>query len=258
MSLGGWCLRSTDCLYWSGTVPSAILTHHLEPLETTMICQYCGAGIPDDSKFCTYCGAPLVPQDTTHLAGTPVFPPPVFHAPYRYKLSLEKLFGDTFELYKRNFGTMCLIGLIFIVIVFVLVPVSFVTEFIKGMAEAEENRILWAMAVARDICLQFLGAILQWYIMLGMFRQCLYNAKGGTGLQARLIFPPLMLFLKFVGLMLVLTCIYLGILLLCWLPAGIMLLGAYLAGAGAFADNGFTATPMILLFAVCTFGAVNK
>jgi hypothetical protein len=222
------------------------------PYETTMICQHCGAGIPDDSKFCTYCGAPLVPQDTDHFADPPVdiAGTPVFSIPYRNKLSLDKLFGDTFELYKRNFGTMCLVGLIFVVIAFAFLPFSFATEYLKEMAEAEENRALWVMAVAGDICFSILHTILMWYIMLGVFRQCLYLARSGIGLQARMLFPPFMLFLKYVGLVLVVTCIVYGILLLCLLPAGIAFLGAYLSGA--FADNNFP-VPIMVPLVVCVF-----
>ena len=210
-----------------------------------MICQHCGAGIPDDSKFCTYCGAPLVPQAAAPLSGSPVFP-----VPYRYTLSLNKLLGDTIELYKQNFGTMCLVGLIIVIFSGVALPFTYAAGFLQEKSLAEGNRILFAAALAGNICFSILGTILQWYIMFGGIRQCLYFARGGTDLQARLMFPPFMLFLKFIGLTLVLGSIYLGILLLCWLLPGIMFLGAYLSGA--FADNVFATNIMISLFVVCT------
>jgi hypothetical protein len=62
-----------------------------------------------------------------------------------------------------------------------------------------------------QICMQILQTIAQWYVMLGVMRQCLYIARGGTGFQAYLMFPPLMMFLKFVGLILLLSCIYYGV-----------------------------------------------
>ena len=60
-----------------------------------MICQHCEAGVPDNSSFCAYCGA-------------------LFPRPTNCRLDIGKLFGDTFKLYKRNFGTVCLIGAVVI------------------------------------------------------------------------------------------------------------------------------------------------
>jgi len=116
------------------------------------------------------------------------------------------------------------------------------------MAEAEENSVLWTMAAGGGICFAILHTILVWYIILGVTRQCLYLARGGIGLRAKMLFPPLMMFLKFFGLMLVLQCIYMGILLLFMLPPGIAYLGAYLSGA--FADNNFPLEIMIPLVSV--------
>jgi len=221
----------------------------LDSHETTMICPHCGAGIPDDSNFCTYCGTSLNPEAS---AGTPVFP-----APYRYKLSLNKLFGDTFELYKRNFGTMCLLGLVMLGIPLVFIPFDMAVSFIQVAARTAENHFLLMMAGLGRICLLILQCILQWYIALGVLRQCLYLAKGGSGFQSRMIFPPFRGFLKYVGLILVFQCIFLGILLLCALPSGIIALVAYCAGA--FSDNNVSANIMIpltivgVLFAIADF-----
>jgi len=204
-----------------------------------MICQHCGAGIPDDVNFCAYCGTPLVPQAPSHSADSPVFP-----TPYRYKLSLNKLLEDTFELYKRNFGTMCLVGLVVIVGMCVFVPFNAAADFILEMERVAEDTVLLTMALVGKISLQILQTIFLWYIILGMIRQCLYLAKGGTGFQARMFFPPFRGFLKYAGLMLVTQCIILSIVLLFALPPAILFAVAY--SAGAFADNNNVSAAIII------------
>jgi uncharacterized membrane protein len=100
---------------------------------------------------------------------------------------------------------------------------GFVSGTTQAMAKLAENRALLTMVIGADICLQILQTILIWYIMLGIIRQCLYTARGGIGFQMNLMFPPFMMFLKMVGLMLILFII----MLLFLLPAlGTLLIGA--------------------------------
>jgi len=172
-----------------------------------MICQHCEAGIPDNSSFCTYCGAPLV-------------------HPTNYRLDLGKLLGDTFELYKRNFGTLCLIGLVLLAVPLVFMPLDMVTSFVQDWAKQAGNRALFIAAMSADVCFQILQVILGWYIALGVIRQCLYLARGGTGFQMSMMFSPFMMFLKYAGLMLVIMCIVMPF----FIPGAGMVVASFFAG----------------------------
>jgi membrane-anchored glycerophosphoryl diester phosphodiesterase (GDPDase) len=177
-----------------------------------MICQHCGAEITNGSNFCTYCGTPVAHN---HPAGTPIppyhFAPPL-PAPRAYKLNLEKLFGDTFELYKRHFGTMCLVGLCLVGIPFVLglcgAGVEITMRAVEKMGNSDFLVILLMCCYA---FLQIFSTLVQWYLILGAIRQSLYLVRGGVGFQANIMFPPLMVFLKFAGLMFVLFCLYVAV-----------------------------------------------
>jgi hypothetical protein len=183
-----------------------------------MICQNCGADIPDSHSFCTHCGTPQ------RLAGASV-PLPA------YKLDLGKLLNDTFELYKRHFGIMCLIGLVLCVVPFIFAPFSVATSLGQEMVKRMENKeILFALLVGCDILIAILQHLVQFYIVLGIIRQGLYLARGGTGFQANLMFPPLMMYLKIVGIYLLIGCISVAILLM---PALLILIIGLAVGAFA-------------------------
>jgi hypothetical protein len=151
-----------------------------------MICQHCGAEVPDNSDVCAHCGAPLA-------------------RPTNYRLNLGKLFDDTFDLYKQNFGTMCLIGLALLAIPSVFTPFDMTIGFMQKMANQETNAPLIITFVGVKACLDILQTIIEWYIALGIFRLCLYLARGGTGFPMSTM-PPLMMYLKFAGLMLIMMC----------------------------------------------------
>ena len=117
-----------------------------------------------------------------------------------YKLDLGKLFSDTFELYKRNLGTMCLVVLILMIIPMIFGPAGSVMTFITQMTVRQGgDDTLFAMLIAGQVCLQILQTILQWYIVLGILRQCLYIARGQTDLRMNLLSSPFSLYLKYVG-----------------------------------------------------------
>jgi len=215
-----------------------------------MTCQHCGAGISENSIFCTYCGASVL-EAAEHFAGTPPHlagtPAPLPNAP-AYKLDLGRLLGDTFELYTRNFGTMCLVGAVMCGIPFIFYigsMMSFLAMHIVG--REAELAIFSAMLWGIHILMQILYGLAFWYVILGAIRQGLHLARGGTDFRIDMMFPPPMMFLKVVGLTLLLSCISYGAVLLCLLPVAPMLLIAYFAGA--FADNGI-ATGMIAMIAV--------
>ena len=182
-----------------------------------MICPQCGIEISDNSNFCTHCGAPLHSTGTPDLAG----------APFSYKLNFEKLLRDTFELYKRNFGTMCLVGLIMFIVPLVVIPFNIITSAMQGWAQATDNAPLLIAAAVGDVLISILQTLLQWYVMLGIIRQCLYTVRGGTGIRINLICPPFMTYLKFVGIVLVLGCIQFGIMLPVAIPIfiGVAMMG---------------------------------
>jgi hypothetical protein len=114
-----------------------------------------------------------------------------------YKLKLGKLLGDTFVLYWRNFGTMCLLGLI----VGVIPAIFDVCD-----ATVEGNRAF-----------QFFSSLFSFYMSILATFQCLYTARGGVGLQRGLMI------LSFSRLwrVFVYVLIYCGVLLACLIPAGI-------------------------------------
>ncbi|MCL2711528.1 MAG: zinc-ribbon domain-containing protein [Planctomycetaceae bacterium] len=166
-----------------------------------MICHNCGATISHNNNFCTYCGARTLEtlETSDYLAGTPLPSAP-------RSLDLGKLLGDTFELYKQHFGTMCLIGVLFcgIPLIFYLCGVAFIVAGMIAMVAAG------GPAVPTPLATLFLGLyflmiiciiLSQLYITLGAIRQCLYVARGGVGFRADLMFPPVIMFLKFFGLM---------------------------------------------------------
>jgi len=219
-----------------------------------MICPHCGAGIPVNSNFCTYCGAALVPQeggapehrqDAEDLAFD-FMNHPAHAPPQRFKLDLGKLLGDTFELYKRHFETFCLVGLLLFGVPFVI---SLIGEILQRAAvamgvgghpewfwaDAEERPALFlflVIGIALSIFTQALQFLVQCYFALGTMRQGLYLARGGSGFQASQMFPPLMPFLKIIGLYLLIACIFVPLVLLFVVPVFVAV-GVTSAGAAA-------------------------
>ena len=157
-----------------------------------MICQHCGATIPENSHFCIYCGVSLEEGAVS----------PVPQPTYRTKLDLAKLLGDTFTLYGRHFGTMCMVGLI-------LVGVS--TFFGVCGALMKEN-------IPLTFLIALLTILATFYVAIMGFRQCLYTARCGADFQPNLVFPPLLMYLKILGLDIVTCCIYMGFFIVLGLP----------------------------------------
>ena len=154
-----------------------------------MICQHCGATIPDNSHFCTYCGVSL------NLAGTPA-----------RKLNLGKLLSDTFKLFGRHFGIMCIVGLIYVGITTIFEVCGILTE------------------LPYSILFSLLELIAQCYVMVVMIRQCLYTARGGIGFERNLMSSSLGMFLPMFGLNLVCDCIFFACMLPAFVVAGIIIL----------------------------------
>ena len=210
-----------------------------------MICQHCGAEIPDSDNFCTYCGASLVPQD---VANSSYFAPPYLadipaHRP-PYKLNLNRLCGDTFELYKRNFGTMCLLGCFVVVIGVIFLPLQSTIFMLQQIVPRWEGYVLYHTLLLRcSYFLTIIQSLLSYYILLGILRQCLYLARGGTGFQANLMFPPFMMYLKLVGLIFLVGIISLAPMI----PVGICYFGFVLSSLQKV-DLGVSATPLIIAF----------
>ena len=149
-----------------------------------MICQHCGATIPENSNFCTYCGAVATQQCEAK---------PQYIGARR--LNLAKLLGDTFTLYGRHFGIMCVVGLIYVGI-----PAIFEIYSI-----ATENHIFEMHGVFNEKITLFsiFSLLVQCYVSIWVIRQCLYIARGGIDLQWNQIFPSFGKFLKFLALNLV-------------------------------------------------------
>jgi len=177
-----------------------------------MICPHCGTTIPETCQFCIYCGGAVAAQDAVYSPDPP--------ATYHVKLNLEKLLGNTFELYKRNFATMCLVGVIFFGVWFVLFSFGMVTSLVATAIGILEPSLRLVATVCDHIFSAVINNLIVWYITLGVLRQCLYTARGGTGFQAELLLPPFMMYLRMVGLMILLGCLTLVVMLL---PAGIVL-----------------------------------
>jgi hypothetical protein len=144
-----------------------------------------------------------------------------------YRLDLGKLFGDTFEIYKRNFGTACLVGLVLLLL---QMPFQVCGMVANVLAEQIEESWLCTLFVVVYFLVMICQILVQWYVILGAIRQGLYLSRGGTGFQARQMFPPFMMYLKVVGLMLFFQCVFFGLALLFILPGGIMCLIAQSTG----------------------------
>ena len=210
-----------------------------------MICQHCGAGISDDRNFCTYCGVPVISQDADF---SPCFAYPLPNDSAEtpvYKLDLGKLLGDTFELYKRHFGTMCYVGLFMAGLPFIFSIGGVLLGIASEVSATEGHSTLVYVFVGLYVFMLILQKLAQWYLMLGAIRHGLFFARGGTGFQANQMFPPLMMFMKVAGFNLLFLCIVCGILLLSLLPGGTMLAVAW--SIDVFADNGPSSTGIIVL-----------
>ena len=135
-----------------------------------MICQHCGATISDGNHFCIYCGRSQEGNATS----------PVQQTIRPIKLNLAKLLGDTFTLYFRHFGIMCLSGLIYVGIPSIFEVYGIVTEK-PNLFSAFER-------------------LIECYVSIWIIRQCLYTARGGTGFQCDRVFPSFVMFLKMFAL----------------------------------------------------------
>jgi hypothetical protein len=157
-----------------------------------MICQHCGATIPENSNFCTYCSTAVAQQyeaKPQHIVSR--------------KLDLDKLLGDTLTLYVRHFGIMCVIGLIY-------AGISVIFEVGGIVTEMPELFNILGMPV---LC----------YLFIWIIRQCLYTARGGTGLQWNLMLPSFGMFLKILAI----GCVIVFSAAVGTLPAASLVFGLY-------------------------------
>ena len=148
-----------------------------------MICQHCGSEIRDDSNFCTYCGMAMMQQ----------YAVPHYVGPRR--LDPVKLLGDTFTLYLRHFVMLCLIGLI-------VMGITAVIQMGQVTLTANAEPFIGLVSAAS---LGFLNFLFQSYMAIVAIRQCFHIARGGTGFQKGLLFPPVFMVLNMIGLSLLIA-----------------------------------------------------
>ena len=156
-----------------------------------MICQHCGTTISDAENFCTSCGMPQ--EEGTQQATRPI------------KLDFIKLMGDTFTLYGRHFGTMCVLGLI----------VMGIQTFFDVCGAVTKQVFLFSI---------FFGILASCYTWIVAIRQCLYTARGGAGFLPNLMVVSLMMYLKIVGLVVITLCIVFGFSALLATPFAVIVL----------------------------------
>jgi len=207
-----------------------------------MICQQCEAEISDNCNFCTQCGAEI------QRAGDVVQRSPRTN----YRLDLGKLLSDTFELYKRHFGTMCLVGLLLFGVPMIFYVGSQLSNVMMQTVAPRGGRdtiVFTFLLMGIFFSMMLLQNLAQWYFILGAIRQSLYLARGGIGFQTHQMFPPFMMFLKMVGIMLLIMCITLPMIL----PAGITY-GVAMFTLGVHNDMFlplFTAAIVLFIAAIC-------
>jgi len=158
-----------------------------------MICPTCGKEIQDDTHFCIYCGAAVSPQSV-----------PSRQIRTR-RLNIVKVLNDTFTLYMRHFGTMCLVAMIFVGMTAAInvCQCSVQADMInaKGIIAVQPRTLGFIYGLA------LLAFLVQCYAMIVYVRQCLYTARSGAGLAEGLFFPPVFLYLKMIGFLLIYFCI---------------------------------------------------
>jgi len=132
-----------------------------------------------------------------------------------------------------------------ITLIFILLSVAMTVAAMAIRGAEGFSTLHFVIMGCHQILFPILQNLIQWYIMLGVIRQCLYLARGGVGFQTTMMFPPFMMYLKMVGLMLLFFCIIYGVMLLILLPAGIVCLIAYLAGM--FANNDPSVGAIVLI-----------
>jgi len=231
-----------------------------------MICRQCEAQIPDDSESCPNCGTlpdpqgnndgtPFQPQGNTDSPDIPQYLPTVSSptADVKYQLNLNKLLGDTFELYKRCFGTMCLIGLVLFGIAFLFAPLHMLISMLQQVAvraEGPEAGLFFAVLVGCDWFFSIIQNLLQFYLTLGAIRHALYIARGGTDFQIKLMFPPFMMYLRMIGF----SLIFMGISIVVLLPALFLIVAGsvFVATTGGF--NAESPGPGIIFIALIGTG----
>ena len=188
-----------------------------------MICQHCGTTISDAENFCTSCGMPQE-EDTVS---------PVQQATRPIKLDFVKLMGDTYTLYGRHFGTMCMVGLILM---------GFQTIIGVCLAIMKES-VLYTALVA------FFGILASCYVYMVAYRQCLYTARSGAGFLPNLMAVPLMICLKMIGLVFVTFCITFGFSVLLATPFAVIVFVSVFLFANSFA-NALAAAVMTMCIAI--------
>ena len=188
-----------------------------------MICQHCGATISDGGNFCIYCG----------MAQEGVFASPAQQTIRPIKLNLAQLLEDTFTLYGRHFGTMCMVGLI-------LVGVS--TIFGVCSALTKEN-------IPLMLLITFFGMLPILYVAIMGFRQCLCTIRSGTGFQPNLLFSPLTMYLKYLGFCFVIWCVLMGCTMVLFVPLGFLFVIV-----GALVMQAANVPPLAMMMTAFIFG----
>jgi hypothetical protein len=183
-----------------------------------MICQHCGTTISDAENFCTSCGMPQEEGAPVQQTIRPI------------KLNLAQLLGDTFTLYGRHFGIMCVTGLI----------VMGVQTFFDVCGAVTKQVFLFSI---------FFGILASCYTWIMVIRQCLYTARGGAGFLPNLMVVPLMTYLKMIGLVFVTLCITFGFSMLLATPFAVIVFVCVFLLANSFA-NALGAAVMTMCIAI--------
>jgi len=139
---------------------------------------------------------------------------------------------------------MCFVGLVALGVPLIFAILGAVADIAADMIKINiGNESTAFLLKVISYCLMTFRYLLQWYLILGAIRLCLYIARGGTGFHTSLMFPPFMLYLKMIGISIITACISWGIMLPAAIPYFIWLFNG---GPAAPADYS-----VFLIVAIC-------
>ena len=168
-----------------------------------MNCSHCGVAIPDNSDFCTLCGIATSQKVATPSAST------------EHELQFGKLLQDTLAFCLRHPIIVFLVGLI---------AVGIPTIFDVCAAMVDDPILYHVFYVLMILAACYAGIV--------AIRQCLYTVRGNLGIQKDLMFPPFFMFLRNLGFVIIVLCVWLAMVFLTYLMLAIAdtVIGAIGAG----------------------------
>ena len=162
-----------------------------------MNCPHCGATIPDNSDFCTFCGVAISQEFTLPVSST------------GHKLQFGKLVLDTFGFYLRY-------PMVFLVVGLVICGITGIFELFAAMTKDSPLTHVFSI----------LGGLALCYTSVVAIRQSLYTVRGNPGIQGDLLFPPFIMSLRMLGLFLLYLCVVVVI----GISLGVLIAAAAIAG----------------------------